>query len=1004
MHRLRTVVVVLLAGSFAAANASAQVTNTGTIQAVVVDQGNLPIPGADVTAESTDGVTKRTAVTNAAGEAMLIGLEPSARYLVVTSLAGFVTQRFENVLVRSGQTTTLRMTLAVSGLTEQVQVTAQSPIVDTKSATATTDITLQLTESLPTGRSYQSYLQVVPGVLPDDPQLPGNPASKSGINYSDIGGNVGVSTDNAYYIDGINVTDPQSGTFGANLNTEIIQEQKVITGGIPAEYVGVAGLLSNVITKAGSNSYHGSANYFFQNADLQADNKNSPSQDFSTYDSAFTAGGPIVRDRAWAFGSYRYLHRSDDVTAIDTLQLLRTVENNQKQGYFKGTVALTENDTFSFTFLNDPTDITGRVERTITNARDRTRDQGGNRYAFNYSRLFGTALFEAAYNRHNGELSDFSKIRESSNSVLYRSTDVRTLSDEQRGGLGTDTIDERDVDGVRGAMSWVFGRHSVKGGVEYQRNDRFINSLTIGDTKSTYTSLANGLSGFSANDIDIQSLSGSKAFRVSNVSDFGGLIRTINALPNRAQFYSIFDANGDGTISTAEFGTVALYNNTAGNPHSAVNYARVLQSADGPQTFVSKGLSFFVQDSLPLGDRLTLNLGVRTERWEHFATTGENIITFDWAWSPRLSAVYDVGGNGRQKASAYWGRYYDPVRTNMTAFAGSLTGRTREEQLYVANGVNQWVTYRVRGGAILDGFFAPTIKTPYTDDLQLGYSIDLGRNMSFESVYNYRRTRDILEDYDAALYATTTSGATDYPGPIDDPNSLFLGLDYFGFTVNPGANFIIATLEGGERNYNGIELNLRKRFSDNWQGIISYNYNNAKGNSNSDSNADFQGDVIELDPRAPNNYGRQPGGIEHLFKLSGSYIWSWGLELGGNYRWNSGTIASRTYLSSTRNLPIQVAPADAFTFAGIRHQWIDPTAVGTLTNPSWGQVDLRVKYSTRLGEHLRPEVFVDMFNLFNNQDSIRNQDLVAGSGGIAFGQPIRYLDPRRFFVGARLNF
>jgi hypothetical protein len=59
-------------------------------------------------------------------------------------------------------------------------VTADSPLVDTTSATVGQDITLQLTESLPTGRSYQSYLQLVPGVMPDDPQSPGNPASKSG--------------------------------------------------------------------------------------------------------------------------------------------------------------------------------------------------------------------------------------------------------------------------------------------------------------------------------------------------------------------------------------------------------------------------------------------------------------------------------------------------------------------------------------------------------------------------------------------------------------------------------------------------------------------------------------------------------------------------------------------------------------------------------------------------------------------------------------------------------
>ncbi len=232
--------------------AVAQVTETGTIEVIVQDQGGLAIPGATVVATAADSVTKREAVTDAEGRALLVGLAPSAQYVVTTEIAGFRPTRNENVLVRSGQTATLRVGLTVGGVTEQVQVTAESPLVDTKSATTGQDITLQLTESLPTGRSYQSYLQLVPGVLPDDPQQPGNPASKSGVNYSDIGGNVGVSSDNFYYFNGINVTDPVSGTFGSNLNTEIIQEQKVLTGGIPAEFVGTPGLLSSVITKSGT--------------------------------------------------------------------------------------------------------------------------------------------------------------------------------------------------------------------------------------------------------------------------------------------------------------------------------------------------------------------------------------------------------------------------------------------------------------------------------------------------------------------------------------------------------------------------------------------------------------------------------------------------------------------------------------------------------------------------------------------------------------------------------
>ena len=166
-------------------------------------------------------------------------------------------------------------------------------------------------------------------MLPDDPQQPGNPASKSGINYSDIGGNLGVSSDNFYYFNGINVTDPVTGTFGSNLNTEIIQEQKVLTGGIPAEFVGTPGLLSSVITKSGTNAFHGSGNYFFQNDSLVAENKNSADEEFSTFDAAGTIGGPIVRDKRVVLRQLPRLEREDDVTSLDTQQFLRTVKTSR---------------------------------------------------------------------------------------------------------------------------------------------------------------------------------------------------------------------------------------------------------------------------------------------------------------------------------------------------------------------------------------------------------------------------------------------------------------------------------------------------------------------------------------------------------------------------------------------------------------------------------------------------------------------------------------------------
>src|SRR5689334_11026871 len=307
--RLSAIVAALLIAT--AGSAFAQVATTGTITVVIQDKDGGRLPGVTVTAEAPDVITKRTTVTDATGTATLEALAPSAQYKVTASLHGFADQQLDKVLVRSGQTATIPMTLQIAGLTEAVQVTAATPIVDVTSAITGQDITLQLTESLPTGRSYQSYLQLVPGVLPDDQQQSGNPAARSGLNYSDIGGNVGISADNVYYFDGIDVTDRVTGTFGANLNTEIIQEQRVITGAIPAEFVGAPGLISNVITKSGSNNINGSVNYFFQNDNLVAENKHASAETFSTKDSAFTLGGPIYRDKAWFFGSYRYLNRKD---------------------------------------------------------------------------------------------------------------------------------------------------------------------------------------------------------------------------------------------------------------------------------------------------------------------------------------------------------------------------------------------------------------------------------------------------------------------------------------------------------------------------------------------------------------------------------------------------------------------------------------------------------------------------------------------------------------------
>jgi hypothetical protein len=964
-------------------------TTTGTIQVIVTDSTGAVLPGVTVTASADDTTTRRMEVTNEQGVATIVSLEPSAKYTVESALEGLGTAKNTNVLVKSAQTTTLRVTISMAAVSDTITVTAESPIVDTTSATVGQELTLELTESLPTGRSYQSYLQLVPGVLPDDPGAAGNPASRSGLNYSDIGGDLGVSTDNFYYVEGINVTDPSTGTFGANLNTEIIQEQKVMTGGVPAEFAGAVGLLSSVVTKSGSNEWTGSLNYYTQNDSLVSDNEHAGNSTFATYDTAFTLGGPIMRDKMWFFGSYRLYEREDEVTNQDDDQLMRTVTNKQRQAFGKFSWQITAADRLSATYTDDPTDISGRRDRDILNSRNRTTEQGGGRYIVDYNRVFNSGvLLSGAFGQHNGEVSTFSAIDAIRNDVIFRGDDTRALADEQLGGEGNLNVDERDTDFARAAGEWLLdtkvGSHTIKLGGEMENHVNFRESNYVGDAQYVSIDARYRNAGVSALDVVNENWT---LIDFNIEDDFDRLIEGINSSSDRAYFYDLLDANHDGVIDLDEAGHGIIFNSIAGNPNGMINYGRTIQTSAGPQETKTNGLTFYLQDTIRW-NKWAFNLGVRTERWDHYATSGDKIFTFDWTFAPRLSAVYDILGNGRMKVSAYYGRYYDPIRLNMTNFAGTLDGRVLEEQVFVGD---KWLTYRTRGGRVQqDAFFSPTTKTPYTDEYQLSYQMDLGRNMSVETNVVRRHTRNILEDYDLGLYTDEARAG-----------ELALPLSYFGYDEVPDSNYVLATLEGGKRDYDGVDLIFRKRFASNWQALASYTWSDAKGNTNSDSNADYQGDVIWLDPRAPHAYGRQPGSVEHLFKFAGSYRAFDRLELGAIYNWNSGTVASRTFRTQGRNLPARVATP--YTYGGVTSRWLAEDSIGSITNPSYGTLDLRAQWTQPVA-FTSLELFLDVFNALDDQATVREQDLVAGQGSTQFGDAISWVSPRRLYLGVRLLF
>ncbi|MBT9332412.1 TonB-dependent receptor [Paracidobacterium acidisoli] len=283
----------------------AQLTSA-TITGQITDNSKSAIPGASVVVVDTATGLTYKATSDSQGAYVLTNLTPDT-YRLTVSMAGFQTSTQENLIVRVGDRATVDVMLQVGAITENVTVQAAAASVDLQSPTVSTVIDNTMTKELPlNGRDVLQLAQLAPDSGPTSPGPYNQGASRPDLSNAYVGISGGRGDSTAFYLDGALNEDVLTQIANVFPNPDAIQEFSLDTSTFSAKFAGLGGGVMNVVTRGGGNQIHGTAFEFLRNSALNGRNYFQATQDgLKRNQFGGTIGGPIRKDRAFAFFSFQ---------------------------------------------------------------------------------------------------------------------------------------------------------------------------------------------------------------------------------------------------------------------------------------------------------------------------------------------------------------------------------------------------------------------------------------------------------------------------------------------------------------------------------------------------------------------------------------------------------------------------------------------------------------------------------------------------------------------------
>ncbi|HUK26331.1 MAG TPA: carboxypeptidase regulatory-like domain-containing protein, partial [Terriglobales bacterium] len=290
-----------------AAAGFAQSSATGDLRVTVKDPKGEVVTTATVTASDAAKGLERSTNANADGEYRLTALPPGP-YAVSVRAAGFATVQAAGVVITVGQVADLPVTLTIASGQETVNVSAEAELVETSRTSTTDTITQRRIDNLPiNGRNYINFTLTDSQVVRDNAPNTGA-APTSGLNMSGQRARA-----NLVNVDGADATDNSINGVRSTVSQEAVQEFQIITNGYAPEYGRASGGVVNIITRSGSNEFHGDVFGYLRNRNFQAVNPFStePNPAYTRVQAGAAFGGPIKKDKTYYYFSYEVTRRHE---------------------------------------------------------------------------------------------------------------------------------------------------------------------------------------------------------------------------------------------------------------------------------------------------------------------------------------------------------------------------------------------------------------------------------------------------------------------------------------------------------------------------------------------------------------------------------------------------------------------------------------------------------------------------------------------------------------------